>query len=112
MAGMPLLLLHTTGAKSGQPRVNPLAYLADGERYVIIASFAGADNHPPWFHNLQANPAVSIEVGADTVDVTATVADEPERTELYAKMADAMPIFDEYQSKTERVIPVVLLTKR
>lgn len=112
MAGMPLLLLHTTGAKSGQPRVNPLAYLADGDRYVIIASFAGADNHPPWFHNLLANPDVTIEVGAETFDARATVAAEPERTALYAKVAGAMPVFAEYQSKTERVIPVVLLTRR
>ena len=112
MAGMPLLLLHTTGAKSGEPRVNPLAYTMDGDRYVIIASFRGAPNSPPWYHNLVAGPDVTIEVGADTVAVTATVAQEPERSELYAKMADAMPVFNEYQSKTERVIPVVLLTRR
>ena len=79
---------------------------------MIIASFRGAPSSPPWYHNLVASPDVTIEVGADTVAVTATVAEEPQRTELYAKMADAMPVFNEYQSKTERVIPVVLLTKR
>ena len=112
MEGMPLLLLHTVGAKSGKPRVNPLAYLADGDRYVIIASFAGAPNNPPWYHNLLANPQATIEVGAETIDVTANVAAEPRRTELYSKMADAMPVFNDYQDRTERVIPVVMLTRR
>jgi deazaflavin-dependent oxidoreductase (nitroreductase family) len=112
MEGMPLLLLHTVGAKSGQPRVNPLAYLSDGDRLVVIASFAGAPNHPPWYHNLLANPDVVVEVGDEKLEAVATVAHEPERTELYAKMAAAMPIFDEYQARTDRVIPVVLLTRR
>ena len=112
MEGMPLLLLHTVGAKSGKPRVNPLAYLADGDRYVIIASFAGAPNNPPWYHNLLANPQATIEVGAETIDVTANVVAEPRRTELYSKMADAMPVFNDYQDRTERVIPVVMLTRR
>ena len=112
MEGMPLLLLHTVGAKSGESRVNPLAYLADGERYVIIASFAGAPHSPPWYHNLVANPEVSVEVGAEQLDMLATVVDEPERSELYARMAGVMPVFNEYQSKTERVIPVVVLTPR
>ena len=73
---------------------------------------SGAPNSPPWYHNLVANPDVSIEVGAEHVDVRAAVVDEPERTALYARMAAAMPVFNEYQSKTERVIPVVVLTPR
>jgi deazaflavin-dependent oxidoreductase (nitroreductase family) len=112
MEGMPLLLLHTVGAKSGQPRVNPLAYLEDGDRLVIIASFAGAPKHPPWYHNLVANPEVTVEVGTEKYEALATVVGEPERTELYGKVAAAMPVFDEYQSRTERVIPVVVLTRR
>lgn len=112
MEGMPLLLLHTVGAKSGQARVNPLAYLSDGDRFVVIASFAGAPNHPPWYHNLVANPEVVVEVGTEKLEAVATVAEEPERTELYAKMAAAMPVFDEYQARTDRVIPVVVLNRR
>ncbi len=112
LEGMPLLLLHTVGAKSGLPRVNPLAYMADGDRLVVIASFAGAPNHPPWYHNLIANPDVTVEVGSEKFEASASVADEPHRSELYDRMASLMPIFNEYQSRTERVIPVVLLTKR
>ena len=92
--------------------INPLAFLSDAGRYVIIASFAGADHHPPWYHNLVAEPNVTVEVGADTIEMTATVVDEPERSALYAKVAADMPIFDEYQSRTDRVIPVVVLTPR
>ena len=111
MEGMPLLLLHTVGARSGQPRVNPLAYTRDGDRLVVIASFAGASHHPPWYHNLVASPGVTVEVGGEKFEASASVAEEPERTALYDKMASAMPIFSEYQSRTERVIPVVLLTR-
>ena len=110
-AGAPLLLLGTTGAKSGQPRTNPLAYLTDGDRWIIVASYAGAPKSPPWFHNLLANPEVTVEVGADRFQARATVVGEPERTELYQRMADLMPAFADYQSKTTRVIPVVALTR-
>jgi deazaflavin-dependent oxidoreductase (nitroreductase family) len=110
-ANVPMLLLHTVGAKSGQPRVNPLAYVEDGDRLVIVASFAGGPNNPPWYHNLLAQPEVGIEVGSEEFRASASVAEEPERTRLYEKVAAAMPVFTEYQSKTTRVIPVITLTR-
>ena len=110
-AGAPLLLLSTTGAKTGLPRVNPLAYLADGDRHIIIASYAGGSNNPPWYYNLLANPEVSVEVGSERFTARTEVLDEPERTELFARMVEMMPVFSEYQSKTTRVIPVVALTR-
>jgi len=110
--GAPLLLLTTTGAKTGKTRVNPLAYLLDGERYVIIASYAGAPANPPWFHNLVAHPDVTVEVGRDKFDARAEVLDEPDRTRLYRKMASIMPPFAEYERKTARKIPVVALHRR
>lgn len=105
-----LLLLTTTGAKTGLARVNPLAYLNDGKRYIIIASYEGAPTNPPWYYNLLSNPEVGIEVGSEKFTARAAVLDEPERTELYAKMVTIMPNFAEYESKTTRVIPVVALT--
>ena len=109
--GSPLLLLGTTGAKSGEARTNPLVYVEDAGRIVIVASFAGAPNSPPWFHNLKANPEVTVEVGSERYQARATIVDEPERTRLYQQMEAAMPIFTEYQSKTSRVIPVVVLER-
>ena len=108
---MTLLLLHTTGAKSGLPRLNPVAYMADGDRYVIIASKGGADSNPDWYYNLVANPRVSVEVGTEKFQALAEVVDEPERTELFEKMSTLYPGFAAYQRKTERVIPVVVLTR-
>ena len=110
-ATVPMLLLHTLGAKSGQPRVNPLAYLDDGEQLVIVASFAGAPNNPPWYYNLVANPGVGVEVGSEEFRATATVVEEPERSALYEKVAAALPAFTEYQNKTTRTIPVIALTR-
>ena len=110
--GASLLLLGTVGAKSGEPRINPLAYLADGDRMIIIASFAGADKHPPWYFNLKANPEVTIEVGEEKFTALATEVDEPERTELYTKMEATMSAFTEYRQKTDRVIPVIALTRQ
>lgn len=110
--GKDLLLLHTTGAKSGLERVNPLMYTTDGDRYIIIASKGGADTHPDWYYNLVANSDVRVEVGADNFDALATVADEPERTELYAKMEAVSDIFTEYKEKAKRTIPVIVLTHR
>lgn len=109
-ANTPLLLLHTTGAKSGLPRINPVAYLNDGERYVVIASKGGAPANPDWYHNLVANPEVSVEVGSEQFKARAEVAEEPERSQLYEKMAVKNPGFAEYQRKTSRVIPVIVLT--
>ncbi|MEM7028669.1 MAG: nitroreductase family deazaflavin-dependent oxidoreductase [Chloroflexota bacterium] len=109
--GTPLLLLHTTGAKSGLPRLNPLAYLADGDRWVIIASKAGSPSNPDWYHNVVANPAVRVEVGSEAFSAQAVVTDEPERTELYDKMVAINPGFAEYRDKTTRTIPVITLTR-
>jgi deazaflavin-dependent oxidoreductase (nitroreductase family) len=107
-----LLLLHHTGARSGRERVNPLAYLRDGDRYVIFASKAGAPTNPDWYHNLMAHPEVSIEVGDETIDVTAAEAQGEERERLFTTQADRSPQFAEYQRNTDRVIPVVALTPR
>lgn len=107
-----LLLLHTTGAKTGQPRLTPLAYLRDGDRLVVIASYGGASKHPAWYHNLVANPKVGVEVGAEQFHATATVMQEPERSNLFAKMAAQSPAFTAYQQKASpRVIPVITLER-
>jgi deazaflavin-dependent oxidoreductase (nitroreductase family) len=108
--GMPLLLLHHTGAKSGKSRVNPLAYQADGGRYVIFASKAGAPTNPDWYYNLKAQPNVKIEVGTDTIDAVASEASGEERERLFRTQAERMPQFADYAKKTERVIPVIVLT--
>jgi deazaflavin-dependent oxidoreductase (nitroreductase family) len=110
-AGRTLLLLHTTGRKSGRERVNPVAYVADGDRLVIIASKGGAPENPDWYNNLVAHPLVTVEVGAETFRVRASVAAEPERSRLYGKMVEMMPGFDDYRKRTSRVIPVVILTR-
>lgn len=110
--GAPLLLLTTVGAKSGRSRINPLAYLADKNRYVIIASYAGAPTSPPWYYNLKANPTVEVEVGAERFKARAEILAEPERTQLYQKMAKVMPVFSEYQKKTTRSIPVIALKRQ
>lgn len=108
--GADLLLLTTTGAKSGLPRTNPLAFTRDGDRIVIIASKAGAPTNPDWYYNILANPKVSVEIGTETHEAVATaIPDGPERDRLYAAMVEVMPGFAEYQEKTSRVIPVVLL---
>jgi deazaflavin-dependent oxidoreductase (nitroreductase family) len=110
-ANMTLLLLHTTGAKSGLPRVNPVAYMADDEKLVIIASKAGAPSNPGWYYNLIANPEVSVEAGTEQFQSLAAITQEPERTELFEKMATLYPGFAEYPRKTTRIIPVVTLTR-
>lgn len=108
--GKPLLLLHHTGAKSGKQRINPLAYLRDDGRYVVFASKAGAPTNPDWYHNLKAQPKVTIEVGTDTVDVVASEAAGEERERLYRAQAERVPQFADYERQTERVIPVIVLT--
>ena len=110
-AGGQLLLLTTTGAKSGKRRVNPLAYTTDGDRLVIIASKGGAPSNPDWYYNLLAHPKVTVEVGTQTFEATATVVAGEERDILYAKQAALMPGFSEYQKKTTRKIPVVVLER-
>lgn len=109
--GADLLLLTTTGAKSGRRVTTPVMYLEDGDRLVVIASKAGADHHPAWFHNLRANPGVTVEAGTDTFQARASVVDPPERDRLYARMVEKAPGFAEYEEKTSRVIPVVALER-
>ncbi len=111
--GAPMLLLHTTGAKSGEDRLVPLMYLDDPEhdRLLIFASKAGAPTHPDWYHNLKKNPTVTLEVGTDTFTATATELPRAERDEYYAKQASLYANFAEYEEKTDRVIPVIALTK-
>lgn len=111
-AGAPMLLLATTGAKSGQPRTNPLVYLPDGDRFIIFASKGGAPNNPAWYHNLVAHPETTIEVGAETIPVTAAVISGEERDRLYATQASLRPAFADYQEKTARRIPVIALNRR
>jgi deazaflavin-dependent oxidoreductase (nitroreductase family) len=110
-ARAPMCLLTTTGAKTGAPRTHPLAYTRDGDRYVVIASKGGSPTNPAWFHNLVANPTVELEVGTERFTATAAVATGAERERLWSAQAALMPPFDEYQAKTDREIPVVILTR-
>ena len=110
--GSPLLLLSTTGAKSGLPRINPMMYLADGDRFIVFASKGGAPTSPDWYHNLVANPAVTVEVGTENFEAEATVLAGDERDALYAKQAALYPGFAEYEQKTTRKIPVVALVRK
>jgi deazaflavin-dependent oxidoreductase (nitroreductase family) len=107
--GAPLLLLTTTGARSGQPRINPLAFTRDGDRYVVIASKGGHPSHPDWYHNLVASPAVTVEVDGQKFSARALVTEGSERDRLFNAQAVLMPNFAEYQTKTERKIPVIVL---
>jgi deazaflavin-dependent oxidoreductase (nitroreductase family) len=109
--GAPMLLLISTGAKSGQPRTSPMMYLADGGRYLVFASKGGAPTNPDWYHNLVAHPDASIEVGTEHFGVKATVITGAERDELYARQAALYPGFAEYEAKTTRTIPVIALEK-
>jgi deazaflavin-dependent oxidoreductase (nitroreductase family) len=110
--GKQVLILTTTGAKSGQRRETPLAYSTEGDSIVIVASMGGAPQHPAWYHNLVANPAVQIEVDGKRYDATATVVDEAERRRLYDAHAELHPSFAEYEARTGgRVIPVIVLDK-
>jgi deazaflavin-dependent oxidoreductase (nitroreductase family) len=104
--GADLLLLTTTGAKSGEPRISPLAYFRVDGKLLIIGSFAGADVNPAWVHNLRANPSAHVEIGNDVSDVTARELPSAERDELFGKITAAAPGFADYQAKTSRVIPV------
>ena len=111
-AGVDILILTTTGAKSGQTRWNPLAYSRDGDRYIIVASKGGAPTNPDWYHNLVANPSAVIEVGTGVIPVQATIATGAERERLYSQHASTMPQFNQYAQNTTRQIPVVILTPK
>jgi deazaflavin-dependent oxidoreductase (nitroreductase family) len=110
-AGRPLMLLTTTGARSGQPRTAPLVYTTDGDDFVVIASKGGAPTNPDWYHNLRANPLVSVELGPDTFQARARVTEGEERERLYDAQAALMPAFADYQRKSTREIPVVVLER-
>ena len=110
--GSPMLILHTTGARSGREHMNPLVYQSDGDRLVVFASKGGAPNHPDWYHNLAANPDVTIEVGTETLAKRARIATGDERERLWTRQKQLMPGFADYQAKTTRQIPVVILEPR
>ncbi|CAB4896975.1 unannotated protein [freshwater metagenome] len=107
--GAPMVIITTTGARSGQPRTAPLVYLPDNKRLVIFASKAGAPTHPDWYHNLKANPTVTVEVGTDVYQATAVEITGDERDRLYAAQVSLMPGFANYQEATTRLIPVIAL---
>jgi deazaflavin-dependent oxidoreductase (nitroreductase family) len=109
-ARQPLLLLTHTGAKTGTKRTNPLACFRDGERYVVVASKGGAPTNPDWYYNLLANPKATIEVGTEAFEVTAQPASPEERERLWAMVTEQNPAFKEYEGKTPRTIPMVILT--
>jgi deazaflavin-dependent oxidoreductase (nitroreductase family) len=109
--GRPLLLLTTTGAKSGQRRTTPTMYLRDGDRLLVFASKSGAPTNPAWYHNLVVHPQVTVEVGSETYEATATVLKGEERDRFYARQAELYPQFGEYQTNTTRKIPVIALER-
>jgi deazaflavin-dependent oxidoreductase (nitroreductase family) len=109
-AGAPLLILHSTGARTGETRLSPMMYRADGDRYLVFASKAGADTNPAWYHNLKANPRAQIEVGDDTIEVDASELDRTERDVKYAEQAAEYTGFADYEKRTDRVIPVLALS--
>jgi deazaflavin-dependent oxidoreductase (nitroreductase family) len=108
--GRPILLLHHTGARSGIERVNPLAYQAlEGGGWAVFASKGGAPSNPDWYHNLKANPRARIEVGTEAHDVVARVAESDERERIWSRQIEVMPAFGEYEQRSGRQIPVVIL---
>jgi deazaflavin-dependent oxidoreductase (nitroreductase family) len=109
--GMPMVLVTVTGAKSGKTYTTPLVYSKDGNRFVIIASMAGAPNNPDWYHNIKANPAVTLEIGTERFQAKATVTSGEERERLFNAQAAIMPVFNDYRKKTTRQIPVIALER-
>ena len=107
--GAPMLLLHTTGARSGDERVHPLVYRSEGEDLVVFGSKGGAPTHPAWFHNLVANPNATVEVGTRTLPVRARVAEGDERERIWSAQKADMPGFADYERNTDRAIPVIVL---
>ena len=109
--GAPLLLLHTTDAKTGRTRVKPLAYRRDGDRLVVFGTKGGAPTHPDWFHNIEANPRVTVEVGSDRFDADARVALPDERDRIWRLQTHDVPVMADYQERIGRTIPVVILER-
>jgi deazaflavin-dependent oxidoreductase (nitroreductase family) len=108
LQGAPVALLTTTGRKTGEPRVSPLLYLREGNRIVLVASKGGAATNPMWYLNLRANPAVSVQIKDEVLHLTARDATEDERAQYWPRLTDMYTSFDDYQSWTDRVIPVVI----
>jgi deazaflavin-dependent oxidoreductase (nitroreductase family) len=112
-AGAPVVLLHTTGAKSGQARINPLvAQAADDGTLYVFASKAGAPNNPDWYHNLVAHPEVEVEFGKERYAATATSLTGAERDRVFSRQKELIPTFADYEAKATRIIPVIALTRR
>src|SRR4051794_4005510 len=109
--GAPMLLLHTTGAKSGRERVNPVVYQQVGDDIAVFASKAGAPTDPDWYRNLRANPDVTVEIGTETIPMHARVAEGDERAKIWEQQKQVMPGFADYETKTDREIPVVILSR-
>ena len=109
--GAPLLLLHTTGAKTGRTRVKPLAYRRDGDRVVVFGTKGGAPTNPEWYYNIRANPRVTVEVGSDRFEADARVAPPDERDRIWRLQTQEVPVMADYQEKTDRTIPVVILER-
>jgi deazaflavin-dependent oxidoreductase (nitroreductase family) len=110
--GTTILLLSTVGRRSGEPRTAPLIHRTDGDRWIVVASKGGAPANPGWYENLLANPDITIEVPGETVPVRASTATGDERARLWSLMSEVWPAYDEYQARTEREIPVVVLERR
>ena len=109
--GAPLLILHSTGAKSGKTRLAPIVYQQVDDSWAVFASKAGAPDNPDWYHNLVANPSATIELGTEEVAVTARVLEGDEREAVWSKQKELMPGFAEYEAQTDRTIPVVILDR-
>jgi deazaflavin-dependent oxidoreductase (nitroreductase family) len=110
--GATILLLTTTGRRSGDPRTMPLIYRTDGDRFVVVASKGGWKDNPLWYENLSADPDVTIEVKGETIPVRASTAEGEERARLWSLMTEVWPDYDSYQQRAEREIPVVVLSRR
>lgn len=108
--GAPVLLLTTTGRKTGRQRTTPLLYVEEADRYVVVASAGGAPSHPAWYLNLRSNPTATIQVGSRKLAVTAETAGPEERARLWPRLTQMWPQYDDYEAKTRREIPVVILT--
>jgi deazaflavin-dependent oxidoreductase (nitroreductase family) len=111
LPGGALLLLHTTGARSGRPRLSPLAYVSVDGRMLVVGSYLGAPKAPAWVHNLRAHPRARVEVGADTYDVVARELPRGERDQLWGRVTQLAPVLADYQAGTDRVIPLFALTR-
>lgn len=109
--GLPLLLLTTTGGRTGRRLTSPMAYAIDGDRLIVFAANGGRPTHPGWYYNLRANPAAHVEVGTDAYDVAAVITDGPERDRLWSAQLRAAPFFADFQTRAGRTIPVIALTR-